>query len=121
MSKTFVKVFISTVIAGIAAFSSAAIAASVCSGRYCNNVKVTRLYPSTGAVYLSTDGIEASLDCDAGGSGDIYLTLERTHPGFQNVYALILTAHETQRPINFAMNAGTGPCVVTYIFSDINF
>ncbi|MGP1282034.1 MAG: hypothetical protein ACTS1X_03570 [Parasphingopyxis sp.] len=88
-----------------------------CSGVFCNDVTIDRLFVSgTGDIALRTSGDETQLDCDPGSS--LYLRFATTVSAYSEWYAMVLTAYVQQAPITFRMVGGTGECTINYMFQE---
>lgn len=110
------KIGVSTLLlASVMVLSSQAQAS--CTGGNCVNVTLDRLYiHSNGVIYIDTSGTETDLACTP--SGGRYIKLTTTHPARDQIYALLLTAHEAKRPVWVSINTSEAECTLSYIVSD---
>lgn len=96
--------------------------ASPCSGYRCNDTRVSRLFLSAdGNVYVRpTDGGQANLTCGQGSSNtnSTYLTLQRAHKSFKEIYTTLLAAKLAGAPVNFRLHATSATCDIMYITLD---
>ena len=85
-----------------------------CAGTSCTGVKITRLVVRSGGdISVGTSGQETNLDCDT----DKYIALNKSMEGFDQIYALLLTAHTTEHPMWVRTNS-SGSCYISYVVSD---
>lgn len=90
---------------------------AACTGYSCTGVTIDRLYVHyDGTVYTGTSGTETSLSCTP--AAGMYLRLQTTHPGYDQIYALLLTAHENRRTIWLEANNADPSCTISYVVSD---
>jgi hypothetical protein len=97
----------------LALFSTSVYA--VCTTTKCTG-KIDRLYITGGKLYISTDGDERNLDCNA--VSDVYLTLSTSNPDFKNYYAMMLTTMSMGNQIGLRIENGSQGCELLYAHMD---
>lgn len=102
-------------------FTSITSAHADCSGVLCSNVKISRLFMTDNDfASIGTTGTETNLTCTPPGNAYIrlYMGGSTPHPRADQIYALLLTAHETQRPISIGVSSASD-CTLSYVISNI--
>lgn len=88
-----------------------------CSATSCTNEKVERLYlHENGLLYIRTTGDEVNLTCTAGNQG--YLRINKDHAFFEEIYALLLSAQLSDKPVTLRLNNDSGTCFIVYAVID---
>ena len=101
----------------VAGLAQPATAFAECANLDCVGVTVDRLYiHGDGNVYIGTSGTETALSCTP--IGGTYIRLLPSHVARDQIYALLLTAHENRRPLWIQVRGGGGDCDLYYIVSD---
>ena len=78
--------------------------------------KIDRLYVNGGTLFISTDGDETFLDCNA--PGGVYITIPSTDPDFKNLYAMMLTSMSLNNTIGLRIENGSDKCKLIYTYMD---
>jgi hypothetical protein len=87
---------------------------SVCTARSCSNVTIDNLYiTTTGNTLVITSGDEANLNCT--GTDGKYMTLVTTDSNSKAVFAALLAARTTDKPVSLRVNEGSVGCTVQRI------
>jgi len=94
-------------------FSTSVYAA--CTTTKCTG-QIDRLYITGGKLYISTDGDERNLNCNA--VSDVYLTLSTSNPDFKNYYAMMLTTMSMGNQIGLRIETGSEGCELLYAHMD---
>lgn len=103
----------------IALFFLSGTAHAACSSAgSCTNVTIDRIYvQSNGAISVDTSGDETQLPCTPN-SGK-YITLAKTHPGYEALSAVILTLYANGGNYNVRIDGSvTASCIVSYAWTD---
>ena len=86
-----------------------------CDGWVCRDVEISKLYLTSGGhVQVGTSGDESKLDCDVNEANE--LILDSDHPGFEEIYALLLVSHVQDRKL-LIRTAKYGTCDISYVIS----
>lgn len=88
-----------------------------CNGFQCRDVTIDTLYVTThqtGKAIIGTSGDESQLSCDAGPNG--YLTIDFDDANYEAIYAIMLSSHTTNYPVQ-VRTSESGDCKVLYIIS----
>jgi hypothetical protein len=118
MKRSMLKVALSFLtLLGVAQVSRPA-AADGCSGLFCENTSIWKLYPAGDVVapkvfVRPTDGGQAALTCTP--VSGVYLTLKATHPMFKEIYASLLEATIHNRKVDLRVIAGSPDCEIGYV------
>lgn len=94
-----------------------AISFAVCKNDNCSNVHVNRLQPSTnsaGTVYIGTSGDEPLMTDYTALNSELF-TLYLSNSGSEAVYATLLAALTTDRPVDVVAKVGSTGCEVSYV------
>ena len=83
-----------------------------CSTDRCIN-EVDALFISATGVRLTTEGDESSLNCTL--QSGLYLTLGLSHPNYDALVAMLITAYQTHEIINIRIVENTPNCEVSYV------
>ena len=78
--------------------------------------KIDRLYMQSGTLYISTDGDETLLDCNA--PAGVYITIPTSNPEFKNLYAMMLTSMSLNNTIGLRIANGSESCSLVYTYMD---
>ena len=105
------------IIAGFGALFLSGTAIGDCRAPSLKNVcdaKIERLrVQGDGEVLIHTSGNESILACQL---FDSYIVLRKSHPGFEEVYSLLLAAQLADRQVRVRMYSGTSICRVNYVW-----
>lgn len=102
---------------GVALALVSFVAKADCSGNGCSDVYVDRLYlTSAGTVYVGTSGDETKLSCAA--EGGVYVSLILADPAGKIMYATLLAAQATNRPVFLRTESNSVGCRVLYMTLD---
>lgn len=97
-----------------ATIPTATVAAS-CNTYYCDKIVLKTLYvDSNGNAFVATDTPISSLNCTPNGS---YLMLPHA-TGSEEIYSLLLMAHQQLTPISIRINIGSNGCTINYVVSE---
>ena len=80
--------------------------------------KIERLYVQNDTLYISTDGDESLLNCNA--PGGVYVTITTANPNFKNLYAMMLTSISLNNNIGLRIVDGSSACSLNYTYMDNN-
>lgn len=85
-----------------------------CSGTACLNVTIVNVYTQAdGEVYIQTSGDESLLSCTS--PAGAYVHLKSTAAGKNAMYATLLSAYVTKRPITVQLVNGSPTCEISYL------
>lgn len=112
--KILVTPFLTAVLllSGLLAPQSSASAQDSCSGQTCV-ARITRIYLNS-HVRVQTSGDMSALSCGA----DSYLRLPSDHPLFREIYTLLLTAANSNKPVRIRVVQGSDPCDIQWVMQD---
>jgi hypothetical protein len=91
-----------------------------CSGVMCESVYIQALNAESGAlqsnddIWVQTTGTETALNCTA--NSGAWLKLSGDSPKKSDVYALLLVAFSTDRPISIRVLDNSVDCVIGYAY-----
>lgn len=108
-------ILLMSLLAGLVLFSANVYAG--CTSDRCYG-KIERLYVQNDTLYISTDGDESFLDCNA--PGGVYVTVTTDNPNFKNLYAMMLTSMSLNNNIGFRIENGSSACNLLYTYMDNN-
>ncbi|QLC24476.1 hypothetical protein HFP57_05200 [Parasphingopyxis algicola] len=103
-------------IAALFCFFMPASALANCTGTYCNDILLTRIYVNGPITYLQTNADQSLLDCDTDPGN--YLRVRRSDSEYDDWYALLLTAFAQGAPISLRTEPGTGTCYIQYVMQN---
>lgn len=108
-------------IVAILSFTFSVNSFAACSGVGCSDVKIDTLYVSENSyMYIATNGVETNLtNCVP--SDPIYIRLLTSHPNFDRIYSILLTAVTADKEVTLRMKDTTGnsgECEVAYVRFD---
>lgn len=94
-----------------------AVAHADCAADYCSSVLVEEIYVESGlwgdTVWIQTSGTEANLNCTA--NAGIFLRLSSSMSERRTVFAALLTAQATDRPVYIRVAGGSQDCLIGYV------
>ena len=82
----------------------------------CSGCKIDKLYLTKNKIYIGTNYDEKKIGNCSAVSG-VYMTLEKSHPLFKEIYATLLSAKRADVPVLFRTESGNG-CRIYYIVLD---
>lgn len=93
------------------------LAFGACSNHICSSVLVERLYiNSNGKVYIGSSGDESQLDCQS--VSGVYTSFDVSEPGGDSIYATLLAAQLSNKPVSIRIVNNSEGCKVLYLLMD---
>lgn len=84
-----------------------------CTSDRCTG-KINKIYmTASGTLFVGTDGDESTLNCTP--ASGRYVSLREGDKGKNAMYALLLTAKTTGKPVTIRIQEGTENCRVLYV------
>ena len=104
----------------VGALLSSPVTEASCTTKICTG-KVLRLYITANDVHLRMSGDLNQLNCQVAGTpSNPYITLHSSHPKYEKLYALLLSAHFSEADnVAVRISENTQGCKVSYVVSDI--
>lgn len=97
--------------------TSASMAWAACGTKGCAGM-IERIYmPNTDYIYIGTDEDETILNCVA--VSGVYMTLNRSHRNFSEIYSAMLAAQHAGKEMYFRISEGSSNCSISYATSDL--
>lgn len=92
-------------------------ASASCSTAGCIG-KVERLYVDSAGFFVDMEGDEMQMSPCTAVAGK-YIRMLRSQSGYQDIYALMLTAHAQEKVVQVVVQPVAGDCKASYVVSDI--
>jgi hypothetical protein len=107
-------------VATLSTITFAGSASADCSALKCDNVYIEQLYADSGDlgggdIWVRTSGTETALSCTA--NGGVLLKLSASSTYRKDVYALMMMAFSTDKPVSIRVMPGAD-CAIAYVTVD---
>ena len=103
--------FIKVILLILSAFLTASIFAA-CTSKSCTTT-IDRLYASqSGVVYIDIKDSMNSLNCRP--KNDVFISLKKDHPLFEQIYAMLLTVIATESEVQLRIVENSSDCTLAY-------